>query len=64
MKNMREAVEGRLEQLKAELDKGHKLAAELDQQRATLQQQLLRIAGAARVLEELLEAEAGDAGPS
>jgi uncharacterized protein (DUF3084 family) len=43
----------RLEQLRAELEKGRKMLAELQAQEGDLQQKLLRISGAIQVLEEL-----------
>jgi len=52
---MREILERRLEELKAELEKGRKAAEDLEQQRAALQSQMLRIGGAVHVLEEILE---------
>jgi hypothetical protein len=51
---MRELLDRRLEELRAELDKGRRMADELDAQRSTLQLQLARIGGAIHVLEELL----------
>jgi hypothetical protein len=59
---MREQLEARLADLKRELEAGQKLLADLDQQRATTQSTLLRIMGAAQVLEELLAADATSAG--
>ena len=51
---MRERLNQRLAELRGELDRGKKMAAELEEQRRQLETQLLRIAGAAQVLEELL----------
>jgi predicted nuclease with TOPRIM domain len=54
---MRERVLERLQQLKAELETGQKMLAELEQRRVNLEQTLLRISGAVQVLEELLAAD-------
>jgi predicted nuclease with TOPRIM domain len=54
---MREQLEQRLHQLKAEFETGQKMLAELEQRRANLEQTLLRITGAIQVLEELLAAD-------
>lgn len=51
---MREQVERRVIELKAELQKGQQVLAELDARQAELRQTLLRISGAIQVLEELL----------
>ena len=56
---MREQLEQRLQQLKAEFETGQKMVAELEQRRANLEQTLLRITGAIQVLEELLAVETG-----
>ena len=53
---MREQLETRRAELQAEYDRGLEMAAELDRQRATLEQTLLRIGGAIQVLGELLAA--------
>ena len=42
----------RVEELRAEFDRGHKKLAEVDAQAAELRQTLLRISGAVQVLEE------------
>lgn len=55
---MRTRLEQRLVELKRELEAGQKMAADLDKQRAELQATLLRITGAAQVIEELLASEA------
>lgn len=62
---MREKIEKRLEELQQELAGGEKLLAELQAKQADLQakqasvqQTMLRIGGAIRVLQELLEEEA------
>ena len=51
---MREQVEQRVSELKAEQQKGQQLLAELEGRQAELRQTLLRIGGAIQVLEELL----------
>lgn len=51
---MREQVERRVSELKAELHKGQQVLAELEAKEAELRQTLLRISGAIQVLEELL----------
>ncbi|HVG57652.1 MAG TPA: hypothetical protein VNA24_03805 [Hyalangium sp.] len=60
---MREQMEKRLEELKSELAAGEKLLADLQTQQATVQQTMLRIAGAIQVLQELLGREAGEEAP-
>lgn len=50
-------LEIRLAELTAEWEKGQARYQELDQQRQSVQQQLLRIDGAIQVLRELLDAE-------
>ena len=51
---MKEQLEQRLTELKAECAAGQKMLADLQAQQANLQQTLLRISGAMQVLEELL----------
>ena len=51
---MREQVEQRVSELRAELQKGQQMLAELEAKEAELRQTLLRISGAIQVLEELL----------
>jgi len=51
---MREQLERRLQELKAEYKLGQTALAELQTQQANLQQTLLRISGAMQVLEEEL----------
>jgi uncharacterized coiled-coil protein SlyX len=51
---MKQQLEERLAQLKAELQNGERMLAELNSKQMTLQQTLLRISGAIQVLEELL----------
>lgn len=55
---MREHLEQRLQELKAEFEKGDNNLKELEAQAANVRQTLLRISGAIQVLEELL-AEGG-----
>jgi hypothetical protein len=54
---MKERLEERLAELRKEFASGQKMLADLDNQRANLQQTVLRISGAIQVLEELLGAE-------
>ena len=51
---MREQLEQRVGELKAEQQKGQQVLAELEARQAELRQTLLRISGAIQVLEELL----------
>jgi prefoldin subunit 5 len=51
---MREQLEERVSQLKAEQQKGQQMLAELENRQAELRQTLLRISGAIQVLEEIL----------
>jgi hypothetical protein len=51
---MREQLERRVNELKAEQQRGQQMLAELEGKEADLQQTLLRISGAIQVLEELL----------
>ena len=59
---MKERLEERLAELRKEFASGQKMLADLDNQRANLQQTVLRISGAIQVLEELLGAEDARAG--
>lgn len=52
---MKEQIEDRLEELKLELTKGKEVLVNLQNDQLVLQQTLLRIEGAIRVLSELLE---------
>jgi len=52
---MRERLEQRLGELKAEFEKGQQTLEGLEAQAATVRQTLLRISGAIQVLEEELE---------
>ncbi len=51
---MRDQLERRLDDLKAEYEAGQKMLADLEGRQATLRETLLRIAGAVQVLEEEL----------
>ena len=51
---MREQLEQRVGELRAEQQKGQQMLAELEGKAAELRQTLLRISGAIQVLEELL----------
>jgi chromosome segregation ATPase len=59
---MKEQIEQRLEQLKAEFEQGEKMLVELDAKRATLKETMLRISGAIQALEETLGNDAAGAG--
>jgi hypothetical protein len=61
---MREQVERRVSELKAEQNKGQQMLAELESQAAELRQTLLRISGAIQVLEEMLAEQAQQDGAS
>jgi prefoldin subunit 5 len=60
---MREQLEQRLSELRAEQQKGQQMLAELEAKQAELHQTLLRINGAIQVLEELLAGAAQQDGP-
>ncbi len=51
---MRDQLEQRLKELKAEFEAGQKMMADLEAKRANLRDTLLRITGAIQVLEEEL----------
>jgi DNA repair exonuclease SbcCD ATPase subunit len=51
---MREQVEARLAELRSELEAGQRRLVELERQQHELRELMLRISGAAQVLEELL----------
>lgn len=51
---MQERIKERAAQLHAEYEHGQRVLVELEQQRDSLQQTLLRISGAIQVLDELL----------
>ena len=57
---MHEQMERRRQELREQLELGERRLRELDEERAQLQQTLLRIAGASQVLDELLEAESSN----
>jgi prefoldin subunit 5 len=50
-------MQQRLEQLRAELEKGQQRLVALEQERQQTRDTMLRISGAIRVLEELMEQE-------
>jgi len=51
---MKEKLEGRLRELRSELESGRALLDEIETKKTNLQSTLLRISGAIQVLEELL----------
>ena len=57
---MRQAMEQRLEILRAEFEKGQARLRELQLQQTQVHETVLRISGAIQVLTELLEADAGE----
>ncbi len=61
---MRQQLEKRLEELRAELEAGQKMLNELDTKRENLRQTLLRISGAIQVLEEELTRSQSSEGES
>lgn len=54
---MKQQLEQRLKQLRAEFEAGQNALAELESQQMNLRNTLLRISGAIQVLEELIETE-------
>lgn len=52
---MHQQLENRLQELKAEFEKGQKRLTELETEATTVRNTLLRISGAVQVLEEELE---------
>ncbi len=54
---MKEKLEMRINELKAELESGKKIMDELEIKRANLGQTILRISGAIQVLEELMSGD-------
>lgn len=58
-KTMKERLQGRLDELKAEFEKGQTQLRELEAQETQLRQTLLRISGAIQVLEEELSKTEG-----
>jgi hypothetical protein len=59
---MREQLEHRVSELRAEQQKGQQMLAELEGRQVELRQTLLRISGAIQVLEEMLAGPAGQNG--
>lgn len=59
---MEKKLKQRLNDLRQEYNAGQKMLADLEAQKADLQQTLLRISGAIQVLEEMLEVEAPPGG--
>ncbi|MFM8924945.1 MAG: hypothetical protein ACKOFS_13715 [Microcystis panniformis] len=51
---MKEQIQERIQQLKAEYESGQKMLADLETQESNLRTTMLRISGAIQVLEELL----------
>ncbi len=58
---MKEQIELRVNELKAELEAGQKVMEELEIQRSNITYTLLRITGAIQVLEELVQKEEASA---
>lgn len=54
---MKDQLEARMNELKAELESGRQMIQELDEKRTNLGYTLTRISGAIQVLEELIAAE-------
>lgn len=54
---MKELIEERLNDLRAEFAAGQEILAELERRRENVRQRLLRMSGAIQVLEELLQPE-------
>lgn len=54
---MKEQLEARMNELKAELESGRQMIQELDEKRTNLGYTLTRISGAIQVLEELVAVE-------
>ena len=52
---MRDRLEERLKELSAESEKGQKVQTQLDAQQKSIQESMLRISGAIRVLEEEID---------
>lgn len=61
---MRAQLEQRVTQLESEYQAGQTMLADLDAQRADLQQTLLRISGAIQVLKELLDTTPANGTPT
>lgn len=60
---MREQMEQRLAQLKAEFEAGQKMLADLEARQNQVRETMLRISGAIQVLEEVIAAEPNGAQP-
>ncbi|HEX6904128.1 MAG TPA: hypothetical protein VF789_30740 [Thermoanaerobaculia bacterium] len=63
---MRERLEQRLQELRAEFERGQQMLAHMEKEQAALRDSLLRIGGAIQVLEEELapEDKTGDGAPA
>ncbi len=61
---MKEKLEQRLKELKAEYESGQRIMADLAAKQASLRETLFRISGAIQVLEEELAQENGAARPN
>jgi hypothetical protein len=61
---LREQLERRLAALQAEFDRGERMLADFDAQRASLRDTLLRLAGAITVLKEELDVAPDDGRPA
>jgi predicted nuclease with TOPRIM domain len=59
---MKQKLEDRLTELKAEFESGQRALAELEARQANMRDSLLRISGAIQVLEEELHRDDGDDG--
>ena len=59
---MKEQLQNRLTELRAEFETGQQRLADVENQAAQLRQTLLRISGAIQVLEEMLSGSEGGAG--
>jgi hypothetical protein len=57
--NMKQQLEQRLKELRAEFESGQRALVELEAQQMNIRSTLLRISGAIQVLEELIAAESG-----
>ncbi len=63
MTPLRQRLEQRLKALEAEFETGQKILADLEAQRASLRDTLLRLVGAISVLHEELDVAAGEGPP-
>ncbi len=57
---MKQKLEERLNELRAEFESGQKMLADLEARQANMRDSLLRISGAIQVLEEELRKDEGD----